>query len=393
LLAMNFGAFIAMLTPFLVQCAKQPADVAVTPRGPVSWLLTLYAVGAFAWGLRDAVAACRLRRPQLATWQRQRFQITRSLSTQRVLVTGATGFIGRIVARYLIERGHRVVVLCRDRANGIDLFGPHAQVITSLDMLGSAERIDAVINLAGEPIAAMRWSSERKAVLVESRVGTTRMLVAWMARLHRAPTVLITASAIGRYGTHANACLSESAAAGEDFPAALCSAWEREAHRAQTHGTRVVVLRLGVVLGSGGLLQRLLPLFRLGLGAPLGSGDQWLSWVHIQDVVGVVDRVLNDATIDGAVNVVAPHAVSNREFSRALACACMRPLWPAIPAILLRWTLGEMSTLLLDGQHVVPTRLHALDYRFRFSTLSAALGDLAGPARGHGSQPTGVTHA
>lgn len=392
LLAITYGGFLVALAPVLLHWADRPVGATLAEHGWWTWLFTVYSAGALSWGLRDAVAAWRLSRPPLASWQQQRYQIRRCPHPQRVLMTGATGFIGRIVARRLIERGHVVVVLCRDRAKALDLFGPHAQIITALGALRANERIDAVINLAGEPIAAARWSAARKAVLVESRIGTTRMLVEWARRLGRAPKVFISASAIGWYGTHATASFAESAAAGGDFPAALCSAWEREADRLRSRGTRVVILRLGLVLGSGGLLQRLLPVFRLGLGAPFGSGAQWMSWVHLEDVVAIIERTLTDAAWEGSINVVAPQPASNRTFSAALARACARPLWPAIPAFLLRWTLGELAVVLLEGQRVEPARLEALGYRFRFPTLSAALSDLV-ERRSHPSPASGVKHA
>jgi hypothetical protein len=392
LLAVIYGGFLVALAPVLLHWADQPAGATLGEHGWWSWLFTVYAAGALGWCLRDAIAAWRLsRRPPLASWQRQRYQIRRCPHPQRVLMTGATGFIGRVVARRLIERGHIVVVLCRDRAKARDLFGPHAQIVTALDALRPQDRIDAVINLAGEPIGAARWSAARKAVLVESRVGTTRMLVEWARRLGRAPKVFVSASAIGWYGTHATTSFTESDAAGEDFPAALCSAWEREAARSRSRGTRAVMLRLGLVLGSGGLLKRLLPVFRIGLGAPFGNGAQWMSWVHLEDVVAITERALTDAALEGSINVVAPHPVSNREFSGALARACARPMWPAVPAFLLRWTLGELAVVLLEGQRVEPARLQALGYRFRFPTLSGALRDLL-ERRGRPSPAPGVQH-
>jgi uncharacterized protein (TIGR01777 family) len=184
--------------------------------------------------------------------------------------------------------------------------------------------------------------------------------------------VLINASAIGWYGTHPHAAFRECDPAGGDFPAVLCKSWEREAHRATRLGTRVVALRLGLVLGHGGLMQKLLPLFRLGMGAPFGAGAQWMSWVQIDDVIAVIERALVDPQMVGAINVVAPEAVTNRVFAATLARACRRPLWPAVPATLLRVILGEAAMLMLEGQHVMPERLLELGYRFRVPTLQEA---------------------
>jgi uncharacterized protein (TIGR01777 family) len=392
-LALNYGAFLALLIPELASWAAAPSGVSIAERGAWSWIMTIFATGAFGWAVRDAVAARRLARPSLATWQRQQFQVRRPRRVKTILVTGGTGFIGQALCRHLIERGHKMIVLTRQRAKAVDLFGPYAEVITSLDDVGPHRRIDAVINLAGAPIASQRWTSARKAVLVESRVGTTRKLVEWMRRLPRAPELLISASAVGWYGTHAFATFTEQHYPGEDFPAVLCRSWEREAFRARTIGTRVVVLRLGLVLGAGGLLGRLSPVFRLGLGAPLGAGNQWMPWIHLYDVLNVVEHSLTDAHWHGAINVVAPEPATNRGFSTKLADALRRPLWPAIPAWPLRLALGEMSMLLLEGQNVTPARLGELGYAFRFPTLEEALAQLmmrGATGQHHSSQ---VSHA
>jgi uncharacterized protein (TIGR01777 family) len=375
-LALNYGAFLALLIPQLAQWAAAPTGISIADRGAWSWVMTIFAGGALGWGLRDAVAAWRLARPALATWQREQFQIRRQLHAHGVVVTGGTGFIGSAVCRHLIERGHKVIVLTRDRAKAIDLFGPYAEAITALDEIRPGRRIAAVINLAGAPIASQRWTSARKAVLVESRVGTTRKLVDWMRRLPRPPAVLVNASAVGWYGTHASATFTEEQPPGEDFPALLCRAWEREASRAGKLGMRVVVLRLGLVLGAGGLLGRLLPVFRLGLGAPLGTGQQWMPWIHVQDVATIIEQSLADARWRGAINAVAPEPITNAGFATALANVLRRPLWPAVSAWPLRLALGEMSTLLLDGQNVMPARLAERGYAFRFPTLVQALAQL-----------------
>jgi len=392
-LALNYGAFLALLVPELASWAAVPSGVGIADRGAWSWIMTIFAAGAFGWAVRDAAAAWRLARPSLATWQRHQFEVRRQRDVKTVLVTGGTGFIGRALCRHLIEQGHKVIVLTRSRAKAIDLFGPYAEVITSLDEIRPSRRVEVVINLAGAPIASQRWTSARKAVLVESRVGTTRKLVDWMRRMPRPPEALVSASAVGWYGTHASASFTEQHSPGEDFPAVLCRSWEREALRARTIGVRVVVLRLGLVLGAGGLLGRLLPAFRLGLGAPLGTGRQWMPWIHLHDVLKIVEHSLTDVHWHEAINVVAPEPVTNRAFSTRLAAALGRPLWPAIPAWPLRLALGEMSTLLLEGQNAQPTRLAELGYAFRFPTLQEALAQLVTrsfPGQRHASR---VSHA
>lgn len=390
-LAVSYGAFLASLAPELMLWASAKSGIVLVERGAWSWVMSVYAAGALGWALRDAAAAWRLATPALATWQRQQFQIRRCLDARNVLVTGATGFIGRALCRRLIEQGHRVIVLARDRSRALDLFGPYCDIVESLDEIRSSRRIEAVINLAGAPIAKRRWTSARKAVLVESRVGTTRALVNWMRARGSPPAVLVSASAVGWYGSSPTGICTEDSPAGEDFPAALCRAWEREASSAHALGVRVVVLRLGLVLGPGGLLSQLLPTFRLALGTTLGAGTQPMPWIHIEDVLRVLERAMSDAAWRGAINAVAPQPVDNRGFSTALARTLSRPLWIKVPARLLRLALGEMSLLLLEGQRVAPVHLAELGYVFRFANLKDALYDLL-PSGDSATNWTSVRH-
>jgi uncharacterized protein (TIGR01777 family) len=378
LLAMNYGGFLGLLAPQLMEWWAAPTGIIAADYGGWSWLMTIYAAGAAAWGIRDALASWRLSRSPLATWQRHRFQVRRRLDAHTFVVTGATGFIGRALCRRLIERGDHVIVLARDRAKAINLFGSHAEVVDSLDRIALSRRIDGVVNLAGEAIAERPWTPTRKALLIESRVGTTRAVVEWLARLQRQPRVLVSASAVGWYGTHEHRVFTEHDAAGKGFASALCASWEREALRARHRGVRVTVLRFGIVLGAGGgLLARMLPVYRLGLGARLGDGRQWMPWLHLEDALCMLDAALSDERWHGVVNAVAPEFISNQDFSEALARAVNRPLWFAIPAWMLRRLLGEMATLLVEGQRVAPSRVAELGYRFRFPTLQQALAKIA----------------
>jgi uncharacterized protein (TIGR01777 family) len=392
ILAINFGAFLAMLIPQLWLNCQRPAAAIWMDRGAWSWLFSLFAFGSAAWSLRDAVAAMGNRPFDLATWQRRQLAIRRCLQPKVVLVAGGTGFVGRQVCWRLIEKGHRVIVLARNRAKAVDLFGSYALPITDLNDISPTQRVDAIINLAGEPIAGWWWTAWRKALLVESRVGVTRMLLDWAQRRAKRPAVLVNASAVGWYGARGNETLDESAGGGDDFPARLCRAWEREALAGSSIGVRVVALRLGLVLGNGGLLSRLLPTFGLGLGAPFGHGNQWMPWIHIDDAVDIFMLALRDIRLNGQVNAVAPQPVTNRQFSQLLARALRRPLWPAIPALVLRVALGELATLFVDGQRVLPAKLVAIGHRFRHPALSSAFSDLIGrestttlrPVSGHG---------
>ncbi|HEX9451913.1 MAG TPA: TIGR01777 family oxidoreductase [Burkholderiales bacterium] len=377
-LAINFGAFLAVLVPQLWLNVQQPTAAVVMDRGIWSWLFSVFALGTAAWSLRDAIAAFRNSPPDLATWQRRQLAVRRCVHPKVILVAGGTGFVGRHLCWRLIEKGHRVIVLARDRAKAVDLFGSYARPIIDLKEIRSTQRVDAIVNLAGEPIAGWWWTAWRKALLVESRVGMTRMLLDWAQARGVKPAVLVNASAVGWYGARGDEPLDESAHGGDDFPARLCRAWEREALVGGNIGIRVVTLRLGLVLGHGGLLARLLPTFGLGLGAPFGRGNQWMPWIHIDDAVDIFALALRDVRLSGQVNAVAPQPVTNRQFSQLLARTLRRPLWPAIPAVVLRTVLGELATLFVDGQRVLPVKLIGIGHRFRHPALSSAFSDLIG---------------
>ncbi len=374
LMALNYGVLLTWLVPMWWLAAAAPSALVWTERGPWSWLLSVFAFGAAAWGVRDGLAAWRLAR--LPWWQQSEVRIAANAAPRSILVVGATGFLGTAICRRLIERGEQLTVWARDPSKARRMYGPYARVVTALEEIAPSEAFHATVNLAGAPVATRPWTSARKALLVESRVGTTRALVHWLAQQITRPSVLVNASAVGWYGVHPSNAFVEDGPGGDDFPARMCRAWEREACAAEDLGMRVALLRLGLVLGDGGLLARLLLVFRGGLGAPFGGGAQWMPWVHISDVVAVVEQALEDAQMHGAFNVVAPEAATNKKFSAALARNLRRPLWPALPGKLIRIAFGEMALLLVEGQRVVPARLMSIGYRFRFPRLDDALRDL-----------------
>jgi uncharacterized protein (TIGR01777 family) len=286
----------------------------------------------------------------------------------RVLLTGGTGFIGAPLCRALRGAGHAVTVVTRDPEHAT---GP----AVGWDGVGAAVRdADALVNLAGEPIAGGRWSAARKDRIRASRIESTQALVRAAAAADRRPSVLVSASAVGYYGAHGDEPLDETAPAGTGFLADVCRAWEAEALAAATLGLRVVRLRLGIVLApDGGALARMLPPFRGFLGGPLGSGDQWTSWIHRDDVTGLVVAALASEAYAGAVNATAPRPVTNREFAQALGHALARPSWLRTPAPFLRLALGEMADMLLTGQRVLPAVAEGLGYQFRYRDLAPAL--------------------
>ena len=299
----------------------------------------------------------------------------------RVVVTGGTGFVGRPLCQKLVSMGHAVTVLTRDPAAARVRLPPGVSLIGwegfrgptdgLMEALGDAE---VIINLAGAPIAAGRWTAQVKERLRSSREGTTSALVAALSKLRARPVLLISASAIGYYGPRQDETLTEEAPSGSGFLASLCREWEAAARAAERLGVRVVIPRIGVVLGrDGGALAKMLPAFRLGLGGPLGSGAQWMSWIHLDDLVELLLFLLNEAA-GGPVNATAPQPVTNREFARTLGRALCRPAWAWVPAPVLRTLLGEMAEeLLLTGQRVLPQRALAMGFRFRYPTLPEAL--------------------
>jgi len=325
------------------------------------------------------------RRP---SWQRRGFAATPRAGAKLVLVTGATGFIGRHLVYRLVERGDRVIVLARDRDKAADLFGPHAGVVTSLDEVSDSASIDAIVNLAGAPIATRRWTRRRKRELLMSRIAVTRALVAFAARLSKPPATWINASAIGYYGVRTDdVALHEKSDSQSAFQSELCHAWERCAARASAHGVKVALLRFGLVLGSdGGVLPALARPVRLGVRVVLGAGTQWVSWIHLHDLLELILFVLDQAKLAGPVNATAPTPVRQAELVDAIAAATRaRTLRIAIPARWPRALLGELAELFVDGQRVVPERATALGFKFRYATIGAALESLLARRRESGA--------
>lgn len=300
----------------------------------------------------------------------------------KVVLAGGTGFIGSALIDALLKRGDKVVLLTRDPASAQRRWAAKvdARLWNGRDpgpWVMTLDGADAVINLSGESVAGARWTPERKLALIRSRVDTTRDLIAGMKAARERPLVLVNASAVGYYGVGPEGDCAEDAPRGSDFLAALCGQWERDARDAEKLEVRVVLTRFGVVLGhGGGALAKMLPPFKLGLGGPLGSGRQPFPWVHVDDVVGALLFAVDDARLAGPVNVVAPDARTNAEFTKALGRALHRPAFLPAPGFALRLALGEMASMLLDGQRAVPKKLLELGYKFRHPSLDEALASL-----------------
>ncbi len=293
-----------------------------------------------------------------------------------ILMTGGTGFIGCALTKNLIAQGHAVTILSRNPGKVIPLCGSVVHTLGSLAELKTEDHYQVIINLAGAPIAEARWSEERKQLIRASRIDLTEQLVDCIARMAVKPELLISGSAIGYYGNQGDTVLTEQSAAHEDFSQKLCADWEAATQQAEPFGVRVCLIRTGLVIANdGGFLQRLLPPFRLGLGGRLGDGRQWMSWIHRQDWIDIALTMIADSTMQGAYNATAPHPVSNAEFTRLLAQCLKRPALLPIPAGLLKILLGELSQLLLGSQRVIPERLLAQGFKFRYDDLATALNE------------------
>lgn len=293
-----------------------------------------------------------------------------------ILLTGGTGLIGRALCKHLAAEGHQLTVWSRRPDQVAALCGAQVQGVASLQQL-DGQPVDAIINLAGAPIADRPWTAKRKAVLWASRVGLTEQLVEWLGQQAHKPMVLISGSAVGWYGDGGDTLVTEQSPPNLEYTHTLCDAWEAAARRASAHGIRVCLLRTVLVLApDGGFLSRLLLPFKLGLGGPIGKGQHFMPWVHRDDMVGVIIHLLHNADAKGAFNAVAPNPVSNREFARTLGKALKRPSVLPLPAPLLKLGLGEMSRLLLTGQRAVPEKILEQGYSFKFSDLETALNDV-----------------
>jgi hypothetical protein len=288
-------------------------------------------------------------------------------------VTGASGFVGSALVRRLEAEGHEVIRLVRRPAERLNEIEWHPRAV-ALEQRPRLEGLDGVVNLAGSSLSAGRWTAARKEEILRSRVEGTRALVAVIAHLNHRPRAFVNASAVGYYGDRADEELTEVSAPGEGFLAGVCHAWEEEAKIAGSVGIRSVVMRLGLVLGSGGgALARMVPVYRAGLGGPLGNGQQWVSWIALDDVVGAILHVLRDPHVVGPVNTVAPAPVRNEEFCRMLAHALGRRTFARVPAFVLRAVFpGMADEMLLASTRVRPLRLLESGYRFVHPELAGA---------------------
>jgi uncharacterized protein len=299
----------------------------------------------------------------------------------KVAITGATGFVGSRLVERLQSLGHEVIVLTRNPAAARQKF-PIA-VYKTVEILGYASDwqtqiagCDGVVNLAGTPIADQKWTPEYKQQILDSRLQTTANLVAAMAQADPQPKVLVSASAIGFYGTSETREFNEQSPAGNDFLAEICEQWEAAATQVQASGTRLVILRLGIVLGMGGALGKMLTPFRLFAGGPIGSGRQWFSWIHQDDVVNLIVKALTDSAMQGVYNATAPSPVRMAELCHVLGQQMKRPSWLPVPGFAIEALLGDGAVVVLEGQKVMPQQTLNSGFNYEYQTLDRALAQI-----------------
>ena len=286
-----------------------------------------------------------------------------------ILITGGTGFIGSALTEFFIQKGYLITILSRN---------PQAlssvRIIKSIGQISVDEKIDIIINLAGAPINK-RWTNSYKELLIDSRLGVTKNLILLIKSLKTKPNLLISASAIGYYGNQSNKYIGENSLYINDFTHKLCNLWELEAKKAEKLGVRTCITRLGVVLGkNGGALEEMLSIFRLGLGGKIGSGKQFFSWVHIDNIIGAFNFLIKDKTQKGIYNLTSPNPVTNYRFTKELGKMINRPTALTIPKFVIKMIFGEMGDkLLLNGSAVYPKKLLDSGYEFQFKTIEASL--------------------
>lgn len=295
-----------------------------------------------------------------------------------ILVTGGSGFIGSHFCRRAIEAGHQLTVLTRDTQRAAKRVPAETRLVESLEQVQSNAKFNIVVNLAGEPLAGGRWNQALKKKFYQSRIGTTEQLYKFFSDwANGPPELLISGSAIGYYGA-GTTTMDENSQPHDGFSHSLCDAWEKQARQFKNMGTRVCLLRTGIVLGDReGALARMLPAFKFGLGGPMGTGKQWMSWIHIDDMVNLIFHCMKRTDLTLAVNATSPNPVTNREFSKTLASVLRRPALLPMPASMIKLIFGEMGQeLLLQGQRIIPTKAIETHFEFQHPELRGALENL-----------------
>jgi uncharacterized protein (TIGR01777 family) len=298
------------------------------------------------------------------------------IAMKTILVTGGSGFIGRNFCNKGVSLCEQIIVLSRNPKKAAKVLPDSVQIISDLNQLN--QPVDIVLNLAGEPIADRRWSAKRKTTIIQSRIQTTQALYDYFKQAEKSPSIVISGSAIGYYGGGVanNQPVTEDGAVQPNFSSQLCADWENTAQQFEQLGSRVCYLRTGIVLGEQGALSKLLPPFKLGLGGSIATGQQWMPWIHVEDMVAIIIYVIKN-NISGPINCTAPKPVTNKEFAKTLGKVLKRPAKAPMPAPIVKLMFGQMGDeLMLQGQPVVPQKLQQQGFKFKYRDLYGALSQL-----------------
>lgn len=372
ILTLNYGMILATFVPVWYGWLSHPTGFTSANYGILSWIATLYALGVLVWTARDLISAYSSKKQQIPT-------INIEDKSLRYLITGGSGFIGTKLCQSLINEGCDITIFSRNNEKTAGQLQGQFSIINSLDSINS--HFDVIINLAGESISTKRWTKKRKEQLFNSRINITQQLITFIKNAETKPKLLISGSAIGYYGTSLQDTFTEETPPVDDsFPHQLCQAWEDLAYQATEDGVRVVTLRTGIVLGSeGGALAELLVPFDLFAGGRFGSGQQWMSWIHINDVIGLIAHIINQDTIEGPMNITSPNPVKNIEFTQILGQIMHRPTKCTVLELPLKFALGDMAIeLLFKGQQVLPQKAKESGYQFQYANLNHALSNILG---------------
>ncbi|GGD20394.1 TIGR01777 family oxidoreductase [Pontibacillus salipaludis] len=297
----------------------------------------------------------------------------------RIAITGGTGFVGTHITRHFVHQGHEVYVLTRnpDKHPNTDQVKYVGWLKDECKPEEELPPLDGIVNLAGENLNSSRWTEETKRSIMNSRIEATEAVLDLIKTMEHPPGVLVNASAVGFYGTSRSETFTEETTTpGDDFLANVVTEWEKRAEQAADYNVRTVYLRFGVILGEEGALPKMALPYKMMAGGPVGDGEQWMSWIHIQDIVGIVDFALNNENVSGPMNATAPEPKRNKELGQTIGKVLNRPHWLPVPSLALKGALGEMSILLLQGQYVYPQKALDLGYEFKYATLEPALRDI-----------------
>ena len=373
LMAVNYGAILVILIPILITLASSPTSLHLYPKGLYAPLFTIVALGLVIFALRDYAASRRTAKLKRKPAQKLATALPRR---HDILITGGTGFIGQRLTKALVANGHNVTVLTRHPEKAASIASP-LQIITSLEQIQDDAPVDALINLAGEPIANGLWTTKKRQRILSSRQNMLNQIEKLCTRLYVPPKTIVNASAIGWYGDQGEAELTETSKPNPCFTHKVCNTTETAADRLQTDHCRIVNLRLGLVIGrEGGLLANMLVPYDLGLGGPIGKGNQWMSWIELDDTVRLIIHAINTPELTGPVNAVAPNPVRNAEFSKTLSRKLHRPNLFAINQTLLTMLLGDFAQeLFLASQKVSSSKVQQSGFEFDSPTLNTALAE------------------